>query len=235
MESMVGSRKYVFHDGNFRLTKKGGFLMKRKLVAGFAIVLLIVGLSGVVNATVLTSEISLDNGFIAYLSTSDSVQGIEFGAGNNWNYIYTFDTTLQAGVDYYLHIYGYDQGGYAGFLGEFTLSGTDHVFSNDTLSLLTNTTDWKGNNTGWTDSYTTLTDYGTPPVEPWEYYYTYYGGGSISGSAHWIWAGDNDSNDYAYFTTKIFSTAPVPEPTTILLLGSGLAGFAGLRRRFRKS
>lgn len=37
------------------------------------------------------------------------------------------------------------------------------------------------------------------------------------------------------FITVPDSSSPIPEPTTMLLLGSGLIGLAGFRRKFRKS
>jgi hypothetical protein len=57
------------------------------------------------------------------------------------------------------------------------------------------------------------------------------------GATQWLWCystlGPGGAWDNA-FTLEDNTTDPIPEPGTILLLGSGLVGLAGFRRKYRK-
>ena len=44
-----------------------------------------------------------------------------------------------------------------------------------------------------------------------------------------------DNNQEAWIANIGAPIEPIPEPTTIILLGSGLVGLAGFRRKYRKS
>jgi hypothetical protein len=204
----------------FSKQKSGRETMKKRL---FKSALFILALGAVMfnqaQATVLSYDISMDNGFEVYLSTDNSTAGTLIGSGNDWPTTYNgSSSTLTPGQTYYLHVYGYDQGGIAGFLGQFTLSGTDHVFANGTNNQLTNTSDWQASSTVW-NTYSTPTSWGTNGVYPWGTR------PNIDSTATWIWSDDADAIDNAYFTTTIQA---VPEPSSAMLMGLGGLGIMAM-------
>lgn len=173
--------------------------------------------------TALNTVISMDNGYVAYLSTSDNATGTAFASFNDWTTAHAGSAGLATGVSYYLHVYGYDQGGPAAFAGQFTLSGGGHVFENGQATLLTDSVHWRGNTTGFNGSYGAVSSWGTDGSNG-----TWGNLGGLPDAAERIWIGDLNSNDVAYFSTRI---AAVPEPTTWLMMAAGLAGLALVRRR----
>lgn len=185
--------------------------------------------SSYASADVLTTTLHVDNNYTAYISTSDSVRGVQFGAGDSWQTGFQNKVTLAAGQDYYLHIFAGDEGGLASLLGQFSLDSTDHVFANGTQTLLSNATNWRGNTTGFNGTYGSVSDQGQNGVGPWGYQ------GDVSGSADWIWVGDANNVDAVYLTTKISAVANVPEPTSVALLGLGFLGMGGILRRKAKA
>jgi MSHA biogenesis protein MshQ len=149
-----------------------------------------------------SGRLNVDNQFWAYLSTDDAVQGTFIGSGNVWQTTYDISANLTPGQTYYLHLYAEDTGGPAGFLGDFELTGTDHVFANGQTTLTTNTADWRVSRTGW-NNYQTPTSYGTNGAITWG---TRPG---VDANATWIWSGDNNSHNVNYFSTTINAAIPL--------------------------
>lgn len=183
------------------------------------------------SAGVLTTSISVDNGFAAYLSTSANDQGTQFSQGNNWGVATTGSISLTDAAAYYLHISAYDQGGVAGMLGQFSLAGTGYHFADNSTYLLTGSSLITANAIGYTAASTATTNWGGNGVSPWGAMTT------IDSSAQWIWSGNNDTNDYSYFTIAILKDAPanVPEPGSLGLLGLGLLAASRFSRKGKKA
>lgn len=198
--------------------------MFRAVLAPVAAALMLV--AGGSQASVLTTKMSVDNGYRVYISTADNVQGTLFGSANNWYTTFTNTTTLAADTSYFLHVYAYDQGGIAGLLGDFSLTGGGHKFANGLTGMTTNTTNWMGNTSGFGAGYGAVGGLGNDGVSPWG------NRPGIADSATWIWVGNAYDNNAAYFTTEIKA---VPEPTTVAMFGLGLLALGVARRRSAKA
>ena len=191
------------------------------------IVILVVGVFsyGDSGATTLGADMTADDSFELYISTDDNVTGTLIGTGNWWPTTYSFNAALTPGVTNYIHVKSWDvYGVIASLIGDFSLSDTAFTFSNGTQTLATNLSNWGVNTVGFGNPYSTPLDLGPNGSGPW---------GTLSGidaSAHFIW---DPSGCFctAYFSTAIIPTQGVPEPSTLLLLGSGMIGLAALRKR----
>lgn len=170
----------------------------------FSLVCAILCLLPSASGSVLKGSLNVDNSFKVYISTDDSMRGVSLGSRSDekWWITYDFSSSLTAGQDYYLHVGVTDFSGVGGFLGGFTVEGTDHLFSNNRDDVTTNPTIWRVSTTGW-NNYQSATSYGANGVAPW--------GGipTIPVRAKWIWSLDNENDNVVYFSTKIEAVEPL--------------------------
>src|SRR5437762_3580360 len=122
--------------------------------------LLAAGLVGEVGATVLHVDVTTDNQYNLYISTSDSTQGTLVGSGNSWPSPQSFNATLTGGVTNYIHIVAQNLGGPGGVLGDFSLSDSAFQFFNLTQSLVTGVAGWSQNLSGFGNAYSAAVDEG---------------------------------------------------------------------------
>lgn len=176
------------------------------------------------NAGLIQGSLNVDNSHTVYISTDDTVQGVNVSSSSNWTVTDTFSSALTAGTDYFLHVKASNITGPAGFLGSFNLDSSEHLFANGLGSVVTNTTDWAVSSSGW-GAYGAASSYGTNGVAPWGMQ------SGVDSSAEWIWTAGVANFDERYFTIAI-NAVDVPEPSTFAILGLSLFIFGA--RRFSK-
>jgi len=216
----------------------------RRFIVFVAFAGLSISAASLASATTISGSLTADNAFFAYISTSSSTLGTLVASGNNWPTTFSISAAaLTPGVPNYLQIEVINYGLQGGFIGDFTLSDTSFLFANGMQSISTQTTDWSGiynnsNNTvvaqPWVMPTGGTTSFGANGVAPWG---TRPG---ISAGADWIWANDANSlpggSACANCTVDLMlailpAATSVPEPSSLLIFGSGVLALAGVLRR----
>ena len=142
--------------------------MQNNLFKQIKIGLILFGMFAInAHATLMSGSVHVDNLVSVYISTDDTIEGTLLASGTDWTIATAFTNfNLATGTDYFLHVFAEDAGGRAGFIGDFSLTGTDHLFVNGLSTITTNPTDWVVNKTGWGIGNVAATSLGVNGISP---------------------------------------------------------------------
>ncbi|MDX5469699.1 MAG: hypothetical protein LPK45_07675, partial [Bacteroidota bacterium] len=175
---------------------------------------------GQANNGVLSGNLTCDNAFVAYISTSPSSLGTQIGSGNNWGSTYSLSNqTLVAGNDYYLNIMATDWGSIEALIGTFNVTGS-FVFANGQQNMSTNPSYWTAYNS-WGGSAISPIALGTNGMSPWGYRY------GIASNAQWIWRNPYNTagGETVYFSTKISFNGVINDVNLVATDGNNNSSF----------
>lgn len=198
-----------------------------------ALTAVLAGTSMMAQAASLSGSFTADDYATVYLSTDLVADASEIISDKQttWGGTQTFSgVALAPGQHYYLLVLARNVfSGPAMFVGDFALTGEGFRFSNGGQTLLTNTTDWTVNESGFGAAGQTPVSLGTnASLQIWG------ARPAISGDAEAVWAyyadWANGYNGPAYFVTQITA---VPEPAAFAMFAAGLGVLGTIARRRR--